>query len=68
MGHPRLQFGAKADLPVGFPYRFNSSISNIFIKCVYLNYEEKILNDEKLYLRHDFIPNDNNTKFLFDEM
>ena len=25
MGHPRPQFRAKADLPVGFPYRFNSS-------------------------------------------
>ena len=24
MGHPRPQFRAKADLPVGFPYRFNS--------------------------------------------
>ena len=25
MSHPRPQFRAKADLPVGFPYRFNSS-------------------------------------------
>ena len=25
MGHPKPQFRAKADLPVGFPYRFNSS-------------------------------------------
>ena len=25
MGHPRPQFRAKADLPVGIPYRFNSS-------------------------------------------
>ena len=24
MGHPKPQFRAKADLPVGFPYRFNS--------------------------------------------
>ena len=26
MGHHGTQFRAKADLPVGFPYRFNSSI------------------------------------------
>ena len=26
MGHPRPQFRVKADLPVGFPYRFNSSL------------------------------------------
>ena len=26
MGHPRPQFRVKADLPVGFPYRFNSSV------------------------------------------
>ena len=27
MGHHGTQFRAKADLPVGFPYRFNSSIT-----------------------------------------
>ena len=31
MGHPRPQFRAKADLPVGFPYRFNSSLSQTFV-------------------------------------
>ena len=30
MGHPRPQFRAKADLPVGFPYRFNSSYFSSF--------------------------------------
>ena len=28
MGHHRTQFRAKADLPVGFPYRFNSSLKH----------------------------------------
>ena len=29
MGHPKPQFRAKADLPVGFPYRFNSSLHTV---------------------------------------
>ena len=32
MGHPTPQFRAKADLPVGFPYRFNSSWNLCFKK------------------------------------
>ena len=31
MGHPMPQLRAKADLPVGFPYRFNSSVLNVII-------------------------------------
>ena len=31
LGHSSVSFsGAKADLPVGFPYRFNSSILHVF--------------------------------------
>ena len=34
MGHPRTQFRVKADLPVGFPYRFNSSFIFFIIKAL----------------------------------
>ena len=39
MGHPRPQFRAKADLPVGFPYRFNSSCISVNVRG--LNSDEK---------------------------
>ena len=37
MGHPRPQFRAKADLPVGFPYRFNSSLLSDLVNFLFQN-------------------------------
>ena len=35
MNLPMSQFSLKADLPVGFPYRFNSSISFLIDICIF---------------------------------
>ena len=43
MGHPRPQFRAKADLPVGFPYRFNSSL---------LIHSERVSSSTSSFLAH----------------
>ena len=45
MGHPMPQLRAKADLPVGFPYRFNSSFLNVFsYSCNDIIYLHNVVN------------------------
>ena len=60
MGHHGTQFRAKADLPVGFPYRFNSS----FIYC----YERDFMADLHKSIRYDLIDMFNDTSRYLDDI
>ena len=54
MGHPRPQFRAKADLPVGFPYRFNSSFFSVFTDCWIITTAFASRRTEEVYLPFEF--------------
>ena len=41
MGHPMPQLRAKADLPVGFPYRFNSSLCYELVQYINLKVKSR---------------------------
>ena len=69
MGHHGTQFRAKADLPVGFPYRFNSSYCMLlwqFLMFFFKMLMQTVLTRCKIVFWYWFMQNENGKLLMCD--